>query len=267
MASAFSNNIEDGLDHIVRIEWDPEVQDLEVWFDCELRLIAGVDIIDDIFNGQSNVWWGFTAATGGSANVQVVCLQENILAVSEDVTICSGSDIQLNAAGNPNGTFEWSPTTGLDDPTSQSPIASPETSTTYTVTYTDFCDVHQSNEVTVNVEELDLSGSVNGIISCYEPTIEIEAENNFSDEVIYTWSTDDGQITSGQGTATITVSEPGIYTVSGNFDNACFDTESFEVEADLEAYTVAIDPQPDIDCLHTTLQLNTSTNGELIIIE
>ena len=72
-------NIEDGEDHVVRIQWFPETTTLLVYFDCVFRLSATVDLVNDIFNGQNQVFWGFTAATGGSFNNQTVCLSENIL--------------------------------------------------------------------------------------------------------------------------------------------------------------------------------------------
>jgi gliding motility-associated-like protein len=54
-----------------------------------------------------------------------------------DVSICSGSNTTLNATGN--GTFVWSPSTGLSNTTIANPVANPTLSTTYTVTVTNSC--------------------------------------------------------------------------------------------------------------------------------
>lgn len=51
--------------------------------------------------------------------------------------ICDSSSFFLNPGANPNLVYQWSPTEGLDDPTSPNPIASPTESTTYSVTITD----------------------------------------------------------------------------------------------------------------------------------
>lgn len=260
-------NIEDGLDHIVRIAWDAEELQLELWFDCELRLSGGVDLVNQIFNGENLVWWGFTAATGGETNVQSVCLQENILSVSEDVSICNGASIELNAAGNPNGSFEWTPATGLNDATIQTPIASPGVTTTYSVTYTDLCDNTITDEVTVNVTELELSGEVENLLTCYEPETTVSVENNFSEEVIYSWSTDDGEIISGENSSTISSSTPGIYTVNASFQEECFAETFFEIEADFFTFSAAIDPVPLIDCNNTSSTINAATDGEVVDID
>ncbi|MFT6411155.1 MAG: hypothetical protein ACJA15_001983, partial [Flavobacteriales bacterium] len=84
-ASALSQNIEDGIDHIVRLVWEPETLGFSVFFDCDLRVTTEIDLVAEIFDGQTTVWWGFTAGTGGANNNQSVCLQENIITASPDV--------------------------------------------------------------------------------------------------------------------------------------------------------------------------------------
>jgi len=49
-----------------------------------------------------------------------------------DTTVCEGETVQLFSSGGQ--TYEWSPTSGLNNPTSQNPTATPLTTTTYTVT-------------------------------------------------------------------------------------------------------------------------------------
>ena len=73
-ASATSNNIEDGQDHTVHIEWSPATQSLRCEFDGVERFDANVDLAGDVFAGNSLVWWGFTGSTGGASNVQSFCL-------------------------------------------------------------------------------------------------------------------------------------------------------------------------------------------------
>lgn len=52
-------------------------------------------------------------------------------------SICEGSSVPLNPNGNPAYTYTWSPTRGLDLSKPFNPLASPTTTTTYTVTVTD----------------------------------------------------------------------------------------------------------------------------------
>ena len=65
-----------------------------------------------------------------------------------NVPLCIGQSVQLQAAdGN---TWSWSPTTGLNNPASQTPYATPQETTTYTVTITNLCG-EGTDEVTVEL--------------------------------------------------------------------------------------------------------------------
>lgn len=76
-ASATSNNIEDGRWHIFRIKWDASSKTLSTYFDGVLRLSKQIDMVAAIFNNDPMVYWGFSAATGGSYNLQRFCTALN----------------------------------------------------------------------------------------------------------------------------------------------------------------------------------------------
>lgn len=266
-ASAFSTNIEDGVDHIVRIIWDPVNTDVEVWFDCEMRLIHGVDLINTIFGGENEVWWGFTGATGGSWNDQTVCLQENILSVGPNVSICTGASTQLVAAGDPNAIYTWEPPTGLDNPNSQTPIASPDVTTTYTVSYTDLCGIERTDEVTVEVSDLEVEIPDVAIITCDNPEVNLVALSNFNNDLNYSWSTADGEIDAGQNQGQATVSAGGTYLVEVDFENLCFASASILVDENLETFIALAESEGNIDCNNPEIELTAFTDGENVQFE
>ncbi|MGV3639123.1 MAG: lectin-like domain-containing protein [Adhaeribacter sp.] len=78
MAHPTSTNIEDGLPHRVRLQWQAAGKTLRVYFDTVLRVSLTEDLVNTNFSGNPTVYWGFTAATGGSANRQTVCLVKTI---------------------------------------------------------------------------------------------------------------------------------------------------------------------------------------------
>jgi PKD repeat protein len=57
------------------------------------------------------------------------------ITVSNDTTICEGNAVQLTASGG--NSFTWSPASGLSNPNSPSPVASPAATTTYQVIVSD----------------------------------------------------------------------------------------------------------------------------------
>lgn len=76
-ASGFLPDIEDCKWHTLRIVWDPAAQLLAVFFDGSYRQQANVDLIGTIFNNDPMVYWGFSAATGGSVNKHQFCTALN----------------------------------------------------------------------------------------------------------------------------------------------------------------------------------------------
>jgi gliding motility-associated-like protein len=258
-ASTDNINIEDGVDHVVRIVWNPANFHVDVYFDCELRLTGVIDLVNNIFNGQTSVFWGFTAATGGAVNNQTVCLQENILSTGPDALVCTGGSVQLSAAGDPEGSFLWEPSDFLDDPTSQTPISSPPNDITYTVTYTNLCGQTLEGTVNVQVEDLVLSiaGSVN--LNCTNDVSTLTVTSNFGPSTDYLWSTSDGEFDTGTDAPSVIVSAGGTYLVSGSFQENCTATAQVEVNADFAAPDFSLSSAGNLDCVTSTSTL-TSTN-------
>ena len=94
-ASVTSENIEDCQWHVFRITWDPAGSWLKAYFDGNLRIEARVNIIGTIFNNDPNVFWGFTAATGGANNLQQFCtaLNPNFSTSAPANSVCLGTPI------------------------------------------------------------------------------------------------------------------------------------------------------------------------------
>jgi gliding motility-associated-like protein len=68
-----------------------------------------------------------------------------------DVLLCKGSNVQLNASGT--GTFSWAPAGSLNNPFIPNPVASPASTTAYTVTLTDQWGCKNTDQMNVEVRE------------------------------------------------------------------------------------------------------------------
>ncbi len=72
-----SPNIKDCRWHVLQVNWDPVKHLLQGSIDGVLRVSATVDLVNSIFKGDPMVFWGFTASTGGSKNLQQFCTALN----------------------------------------------------------------------------------------------------------------------------------------------------------------------------------------------
>ncbi len=149
---ATSQNAEDCQWHELKITWDADQMSLKVFVDCNLRLNYQADIINDIFNGDSEAFWGFTSATGGLANTHQFCLDYiSFVEKLKDTAICKGESVQLSVGSGDQ--FTWTPATGLNSDTAQNPIAAPDTTTTYFVEVLNNCGNPRYDTITIYVQD------------------------------------------------------------------------------------------------------------------
>lgn len=155
-ASSTSVNIEDGLDHVLRVKWNPTSSTLQVYFDCELRLSYIGNIINTVFGGNATVYYGLIGTTGGVSNAQSFCLTQpidSLMTPLKNDTICAGESLQLNA-GNTLPSYQWWPSSGLSSSNIHNPIATPTATTTYSVTASYNCQ-SRIDSATVAIFETD----------------------------------------------------------------------------------------------------------------
>ena len=226
-ATSTNANIEDGADHLFRLVWDPATDVVEVWFDCELRITHTINLVDDVFGGVDEVFWGFTGSTGGLINTQTVCLDQFTLGLPDDVELCEGESIQLGVNGPADGIYNWTPVDGVSDPTIADPLFTPEVGTTYQVEFTDACGEIQSDEVTIDILSVDLEIGPDQAI-CEGELAEFTADVSAGATV--TWG--DGT----PGTVYETDAAGGVEAVAQLGECTTFDAATVEI-ADL--------PQPD----------------------
>jgi gliding motility-associated-like protein len=251
-ARSDNGNIEDGAYHSVRINWNPDNQAMTVYFDdlSQPRLSYSGDIVNDIFNGNPFVYWGFTSATGGAHNEHRVRIAPQEL-TDYSLEICVGGSQYLAIDGIHSATqFEWQPTVGVSDPFSPMVTLSPEQSTRYTLAISDDqCGVELTTEVYVEVQPIP------------SPTIEVQ----------------DPLCSADYGTATIEVDEPmtflwedgveahsrsdlegGTYWVTGTFMQ-CTTTHEVNVKAP-EPISITLDITRDT-CTSEALVQTVSQGG------
>jgi gliding motility-associated-like protein len=262
-ATSIGADIEDGLDHAIQITWDPNVQEINVYFDCEFRLVASIDLINDVFSGEAEVTWGFTSSTGGAFNTHTVCLYENATPTG-DVTLCPGQSTQLISGGDLSQPFTWTPTDFLSDPNAYDPIATPPSTQVYTVTYTDFCGDSQSQTIEVFVEPLEVDISADfDVIDCINTTVILTANSNFDEDLTYNWSASNGGNFLSSEEFGAVIDNGGLYTVNVSFDDgACTAEDTYNIELDTLSFSADAGLGGVINCDTPTIVLLGESNDE-----
>ena len=128
--------------------------------------------------------------SNGCVNLDSVYIVVFMIYTVDDELICLGDSVQLNVFGEPAVDFSWSPANGLTDPNIIDPVASPTSTTTYTVTATDSQGCTDQDDVTVQISDDQAS-----FTSSLEPGCEgvvVDFVNTSNPNVDFTWSFSDG---------------------------------------------------------------------------
>ncbi len=123
----------------------------------------------------------------------------------DTLVLCAGDTTQLNPGASDLYNYQWTPPSGLSDPTSGSPLAFPDTTTTYHLQITNYagtdtCQIQKTITVFVpEAIELDL-GPNDTIITCGTPVL-LQASAN--QNVDYQWTNEDGIIIGTNASITV----------------------------------------------------------------
>jgi gliding motility-associated-like protein len=149
-----------------------------------------------------------------------------------DAAICLRDSTQLTSVGGVS--WLWAPPVGLSDASSQSPNASPTTTTTYTVFAEDASGCLATDSVTVQVFALPQASAGPGFEVCIGESVVLQGSGG----VGYSWEPatylDDANAQLAISTAEATIT----YTLTVTDINSCTDTDSTEV---------VVNPLPIID--------------------
>ena len=146
------------------------------------------DIYNPIATPNTNTTYivNVTDINGCSASNQVN-VNVNLLPVANagnDVGYCESGSVQLLATGGQ--VYFWSPSLGLSDVNIPDPMASPNVTTTYTVTVSDLNGCQDTDSVTVSVNAIPVPVITGGLTGCQGETINYSTLNQSGHT--YTWS-------------------------------------------------------------------------------
>ena len=113
---------------------------------------------------------GFNFSNDEAALIGIEPLSDlSVTAVAANTTICPGGSTNLMATGSANVNYLWSPSTGLTCSTCANTIASPDTTTTYTLTI-DSAGLSATSQVTINVSTIHVTGTQITNVTCFGGT-------------------------------------------------------------------------------------------------
>lgn len=182
---------------------------------------------------------------------QQIIITPDIFRFNGDTTMCFGQSVQFNVTGGTS--YEWTPTTGLSDPTIGNPIASPTQTTTYTIKVTGKNGCEETRQIKLVVgEQIIPNFDIVQSNLCNEfPTVSIV--NNTVGATSYLWDFGNGQTSTSRNPTNIAYNAAGTYRIKLVLNNvACSD--SLVKQFDYFINNFFVSPDKSI-CLGQSLQL------------
>ena len=125
-----------------------------------------------------------------------------------DVSICPGENYMLGKDPVPGSTYSWSPSSGLNNPNIANPVATPSSTTTYTLTVTrNGCTATDQVNVVVKAPPPFTIGGISTICKGGETTLGFPGEIN----MIYQWSPLEGVVSPNNPQSVFTTKETTKY--------------------------------------------------------
>ncbi len=175
----------------------------------------------------------------GCSNSNSVTITVNPLPVAQTtspVTICTGLSVHIGSTAVTGSTYSWSPSTGLSSSTVSNPIATPISTTVYTLTETNNYGCSKSNSVHVALNPLPAAAVISNTAICAGSSISIGASPVAGDT--YSWSPSTGLSSS---TVSNPVSNPAsvvTYTLTEKTSFGCSNSNSVTISVSTPSASV-----------------------------
>lgn len=189
----------------------------------------------------------------GCVNTDTVHIQVNALPVANagpDDDVCAGSTSQLNGSGGL--TFAWLPSASLSASNISNPVASPATTTTYTLTVTDANNCSGIDSMIVNVHPYPLVNAGVDDTLCLGSSYNL----NGTGAAVYFWAPiqalSNPNIPNPSATPVVTTT----YTLFGDDGFGCTGTDSMVLTV-LNPFSMNVGPDGEI-CLNDSFGLSAS---------
>lgn len=178
-----------------------------------------------------------------------------VIDIGADLAVCDGGSIMIDAkvtGGAGTFAYRWTPATGLSNPTALKPIASPRTTTRYTLTVTDSKGCSATDSVMVTIRPAPIANAGADVTTCAGIPVVLHASGGTT----YRWTPTTGLSDPTSADPIANPSATTTYSVVVSNNGSCPDTDIVTVTV-LPKVTANAGPDVAI-CIGERTQLSAS---------
>jgi len=182
---------------------------------------------------------------------------------------CAAETVLINALGSSDGgsfTYIWTTDTGnfLEGEDSLMPLVDAGGTYTLTIVNNDNnCEISTSVTIEEDIETPTADAGVSSQLDCDNPTLFLDGSlSSDGDDLIYQWSSPDGNIINGEDGLFPEIDEPGVYTLLiSNSVNNCQNSAEVIITENKETPTLNISPVAELNCLISNVNLEATVSN------
>ena len=239
------------------------------WSTSDGNIVSGSTSANPTVNEPGTYTLLVTNSTNGCTSTTDVEVTEDLalptaVILPPDVITCFAPDALLDgsfSSSGPNFTYQWSTTTGNIISGTTGAMALVDQPGTYTLTVTNTnnsCFVSESMVVIANTIAPIANAGPPQTLNCVVSEVLLNGFNSSAGGIYtYQWSTNDGNIVSGETTMAPLVNEAGTYTLTVfNSDNGCESTSQVIVDLDENVPIADAGGDLELTCLNPLVNIN-----------
>ncbi|UPK67931.1 CshA/CshB family fibrillar adhesin-related protein [Chitinophaga filiformis] len=191
----------------------------------------------------------------GTATLTIYVNPSPIFTKRSDTAICAGNSLQLSAVSDIPATYSWWPDSSLNNSIIPNPVATPLTSTSYTITATTIygCTSKSAINITVNPAP-DMRVMPDTPVVCLGQSVEIQARG----ADVYEWYTDRDSLLTTNSLIAVAPTCDSTFKIYME-QHTCAVADTFLVPVKVYDLPVtAVTKSGDIDCAHPEVLLEAS---------
>lgn len=215
------------------------------WTTTDGNIVSGQNSLDPLVDQPGEYTLTVLNSVNSCTNIATIEVIQDIQAPAADagndqLLNCAVTSLSLDGSQSSAGAlfeYDWSPVNNgniVSGETSLAPeVDQPGLYSLVVRNNYNGCSTTDTVFVDQDIAQPDVEAGSSETITCSVPSIIIDGDGDQGAEFTYQWSTDGGNIVSGENSLTPEVDLPGIYTlVITNNDNFCVSVDSVEIDID-----------------------------------
>ena len=238
-----------------------------LWTTNDGSIASGETTLQPVVNAGGTYTLLVTNNANGCTKEVSVTVNENMTPPEADAgpekeLNCYHPTQQLSGSGSTGSNFikQWTANPGnisSGGNTYNPTVNQPGTYTLLVTNNANGCTASSEVTVTSNFDTPVAQIAPPGIVNCYTPEIELDASGSTGSNLQFNWSTANGNITGGGGSANPTVNQAGTYKVTvTDTESGCTSTAQVAVTSNLALPVATASINQIIDCTHPSVTIN-----------